>query len=325
MDPDIAEKFFRSYLNEQGLKFTVKGRVYTVKLDRTHKKWYDTEVLTCTFDTKVAKEKKIELLGVGNMIFDSMIAQYVDDVLVANLRIKGDHEEGLMEVNERLHELDKGKAVYRIDEEQRVGHFILFEVAIKTAHNKRRISVPLILLGDAVIPAEGFERNDFEMVEEDVRAGDVIEDGLAKLPYLLKGDLDDAEKEHHKDMEELIRIQTTHCEDQYTELQKKENMLLHKMEEERQKTISASSFAAKNKANDRIKELKRKHTELVEKNKQIEDLRMRELSVDAKVLSIAKIEFPVYVVGFEDNESYYYVPAVKRFQKREPMEQQVNG
>ena len=77
LDPEAMERFFKAYLEEHKLKFTLKKEVYTVHLDKTHEKWYDTKKLIGTFNSKIAKDKAIILFGVGTFIFDSMVSSSI--------------------------------------------------------------------------------------------------------------------------------------------------------------------------------------------------------------------------------------------------------
>ncbi len=327
MDPETLERFFVTYLKENDLDFTLKNRIYTIKFDKVHKKWFDKEKYACTFDPKIAKENGVPLIGVGTFLFDSMVARYVDKVMVSNLRLPS-HEEDIMEVNERLGDLKKEVALKIIEPRQEKGVFILFELLLQTAQRKQRMNVPVLVMEKMVIQAQGFECNAFEAVSEDVRIVDEVDKGVAALPTLLGETLEKALKEHEVRTEEQTDMQMQHNEDLYKELQKKETELLYKIEDMRQKMLSASSFATKNMCNLKMRELQRKLEELVIKNKEkratiqevfkteMKDIEKRDVHISAKVLCYAKVEFPLFEVSFQDGETYSYLPCLKKFFKK---------
>ena len=155
VDPELVEQFFKGYLDENKLKYSVKGKVYTVELDKTHQKWYNLQNLKCTFDPLSAKKESIELILPGNFIFDSMVSRYGDEVVVSNLKIPGNKQD-FIEVNEKLEDLGKKGVKYNISEEQGVGSYILFEVTVNTANHKQRFSLPLLVIGKKNFSAENF-------------------------------------------------------------------------------------------------------------------------------------------------------------------------
>ena len=147
------------------------------------------------------------------------------------------------------------------------------------------------------------------------------------LIKLIGTDLKKAENEHNKDMKELIEIQRQHAENKYYELQKEEDKILNKIDESENKAVKASSFSTRDKLIHQAKSLKKKHKKLVEKNKtkreeieslfdkQIEELKTRELNVEAKVLALAKLDFPYFSVKFNDDEEFYYFSFLGKFEK----------
>lgn len=329
MDHEVLEKFFVTYLKENGLEYSFKNRVYSIKFDKTHKKWFDKDRFSCTFDPKVAKERSIPLVGIGTFLFDSMVARYVDKVMISHLRLPS-HEDDIMQVNERLGDLRKESALKMIEPLSGSGAFILFELLLQTAQRKQRMNVPVIVTKEMVMPAKGFEANSFELIAQDIRIIDEIDRGLAALPGILGDTLEKALSEHEKTTLEQTDVQSQHNEGQYAELQKKERESQYKIEEMRQKMISASTFAAKNAANMKMRELQRKHEELLAKNKEkrlkiqetfqteIKDIERRDVHISAKVLCYAQVEFPYFNVAFLDGEEFYYLPCLKTFFKKAP-------
>lgn len=326
VNPELFEQFFKGYLEENKLKYSVKNNVYIVKLDKTHQKWYNLPNLKCTFDPLLAKKGFVELIQPGNFIFDSMVSRYGDEVVVSNLKIYGDKQD-LIKVNEKLEDLGKKGVRYNISEEQGVGSYILFEVTVNTANHTQRFSLPLLVMGKKTIYAENFAAANFVLVKDKFKV-EGIEQALGQITKLIGTDLKKAENEHNKDMKELNEIQRQHAEDQYYELKKGENKIINKIDESENKAVKASSFSTRNRLIHQAKSLKKKHKKLVEKNKnkreeikslfdkQIEELKTRELNVEAKVLALAKLDFPYFSVKFDDGEDFYYLSFLEKFENK---------
>jgi hypothetical protein len=325
VNPELVEQFFKGYLDENKLKYSMKSNVYRVELDKTHQKWYNLQNLKCTFDPLSAKKEFIELIQPGNFIFDSMVSRYGDEVVVSNLKIYEDKQD-LIKVNEKLEDLGKKGIKYNISEEQDVGSYILFEVTVNTANHTQRFSLPLLVMGKKTISAENFAAANFVLVEDKFKV-EGVEQALGQITKLIGTDLKKAEKEHNKDMKELIEIQRQHAENQYYELQKEEDKILNKVDELENKAVEVSSFSTKDKLIHQAKSLKKKHKKLAEKNKtkrkeieslfdkQIEELKTRELNVEAKVLALAKLDFPYFSVKFDDAEEFHYFSFLEKFEK----------
>ncbi|MCB9362917.1 hypothetical protein H6504_05760 [Candidatus Woesearchaeota archaeon] len=325
MDSELAQRFFESYLDDNKLKYKVKDSIYVVKLDRDHKRWWDMAELKCTFDQRTAKEKNIQLMGVGSFIFDSMVSKYTSGLNLSNLSLP-EHKQDLIELNDRLDELSKGSTSYMIEPVIGFGFYTMFEVVISGASQTDRFNVPLLFAQDQVFSAFGLERNKFEAVDMPLKDIDKdIEKAVEHLPIHLKAQLDEKEKEHDKAMNGLIRIQDEHVQSQYDELKQSEDNLQFKIDDAKNQVLDASSFSLKDKWNRKVKELERKLKLLVDKNnekrRKIKDefdaqqttLDRRELSIDAKLLAYAKLEFPLFTVKYEDSDNYYYIPALRKF------------
>lgn len=323
------EKFFVSYIKENNLDYKIKDRVYTVKLDKLHKKLYSTEddELKCTFDANIAKKRGAELIGLGTFIFDSMISKYSGEINISNLEVPFDDND-ILDVNDKIKDLNK-TCRYMIDEKDEVTNFIAFETTINTANNKQTISNQILITKEIVVEAKDFENNQFKSIKEDLSIDDKsIDKGLKFIEKIHKSEINKYEKEHYKDMEELKRIQTTHAEDQYKELQEEEDQALNKIEEAKSNAISASSFDTKDKWNTKAKQLKQKHEKLVEANKkkrekikqdfdkQISELECRELNVNVKITSYANVKMHFFKVNFDDGDVFYYFPTLKQFFKK---------
>ena len=326
MDLELAEEFFVDYLKKKKLDYEKKDRIYVVKLDRVHKRWYDTEFLRCTFDNKVAKEKNVALLGVGNIIFDSMLTQYLDHKYFSNLRIKKDTN-ALMDVNERLHELDKDSVSYKIDTKDINAVYFFFNIVVKSAKQKQSFQVPLFFINGKFISGQGFEHASVEDRKEPLKVGSEISLAIDEIPNQIQKELDEIQKEHEKEMKELNNIKMEYSDQKYIEIQKKEKKMKKKIEDLRERSLNARNFATRKKYVDQIKTQERKLKEFQDANKdkkaeikeefgeQSKDIDKRDIFVEADLIAYARVDMQIFTINFEDGDSYYYIPAVKRFIK----------
>jgi len=324
MDPESFEQFFIGYLEENRLDYSLKGGVYTVKLDKKHKKMYELD--KCTFDPLLAKNS-IQLLQPGNFVFDNIVTAY-KELVISNLKIIKKNS-NLMELNERLGELKKLGVPYKITEKQGVGEYIFFEINVKTANRKRIFLLPLLIFDDKVFSADKFVNAEFRLVKEGFKVKSVKE-ALLQINRFIGKDLAKAEKEQNKDMGELLEIQRQHAEEQYKELKLQEDKILNRVEELNEKSLNASSFLSRDKYIHQAKSLKKKHLVLVKKNsekreeikklfdKQIEELQTRELNVEANILALAKLDFPYFLIEFTDGDQFYYFGFLEKFEKKNP-------
>ncbi|NQV91237.1 hypothetical protein HQ489_02075 [Candidatus Woesearchaeota archaeon] len=322
MDPELIEEFFKCYLDENHLKYAVNQGIYTVTLDKKHQKWYDLK--KCTFDPLLAKGP-IQLIQPGNFIFDSMVCRYAD-VVVSNLRIPDDHDH-LFAVNEKLVDLNKGSVTYNISEEREIGTYIFFEIIVNTANRKQIFSLPMIVIGKRTFLADNFLKADFELVQEKFKVQGV-DQALGDIELFIGKDLVKAENEQDKDMKDLREIQHQHAEDQYSELQSEENKMLDRINSLENDAGYASTFSSKNRYMAQAKSLRKKHMLLIKKNqskrqeikglfdKQINELETRELQVEAKIVALAKVDFPYLLVTFADGDEFYYFPFLETFEKK---------
>lgn len=149
MNPQQLETFFVLYLQEKKIEYKIKDRIYTVKLDKTHQKWFSLKELVCTFDQNLARQKKCILLGIGTAIFDTMLTQYTNTSVVGHFKIKKNKKD-LLDVNERLAELNKPGIKYTITEDETTAEYFLFQTTIQSAKEKKTVITPLIILEKSI-------------------------------------------------------------------------------------------------------------------------------------------------------------------------------
>ncbi|GEM_PF-5221507 len=323
MDQELYERFFLLYLKEYNLKYKVKDRIYTVEFDSLHQRKFGLKMFVCTFDINMAQKKKVECLGVGHFMFDLMIAQCIDGPVYSHLQVPSQKAD-LLDVNEKISEIKKGVS-FRIEEGSEEMNYALFEVVLESANSRKTIILPLLQAKSFTTTAEDFERCEVVQLKEKIEIESSLKQGAKEIPSQISQELKEMEKKHEDEMKDLLSIQTKHSEDKYTELKKEEDNLRYKMEEAKSKAVEATTFAAKDKWMHKIKELKRKLDEVVEKNRkgrgeiketfnqQMTHLKRRDFSVQAQVIAFAKVMMSYFKVKFNDNSTYYYLPALKKF------------
>ncbi len=326
MDPEHLEKFVVLYLKSHNLKYKIKNRIYTISLDKAHERWFGSKELTCTFDQSLARTKKIILLGAGNSIVQTMLAAYTDKVVFTSLTLPKD-KQFLLDVNDKLSEHPKKGIKYMITEEFGTMEYVLFEVAISTAHEKNTSLNPLLLFQDHVLSAPGVEKTSLLDEPRDINYHEQLQKMVAELPMIMQESLAHAEQKHEQDMKELMRILTEHSENQYRELQKKEDEILNKIEELKEKSVKAASFDTRHDLDLKVKELRKKHSKQIENNqeartqikqdfdKEISSLKKRELNTTTRVVAYATIKAPYFKVQWSDKEADYYLPLLGHFVK----------
>ena len=325
MDAEILEKFFINYLEHSNLEYVIKNRIFTVKLDKMHKKLYSQEDdLVCTFDMNVSKKKKVLLLGLGNFIVDSIIGKYSNDVVISSVNIPKSDDD-ILGVNEKLPNL-KNRSKYLITEISEDCVYILFETNIKSAHDNSNISNNVLITKNGTFDAKNIFNSSFEDSTREVIINEkIINSGIKFVQDINSECLDTFEYVHYEDMKELKTIQEDHANNQYKELVLLEDNLRFKIKEARSKSVGASNFDVKAKWNDNVKKLKVKYEKLLLTNKnkrdkikklfdkQMIDLEKRELDVCVKVKIYADISMRYFHIGFEDGKEYYYFPFLKNF------------
>ena len=325
MDSEQIERFFIQYLEEAGLEYVSKDRIYTVKLDKYHKKLYSQEEdLVATFDVNIAQKKKISLLGLGTFIIDSIIAKYADEVSVTNIVLPL-NEDDIIEVNENLGSL-KNSSKYMISEVDDECTYILFETLVASANKNMTFLNPLLITKIGAIEASKLEENSFEDGAGKVTLNTKhIDKGVLFINNKNKLSIDKATKQHYKDMDELKKIQTEHAHTQYTEIESKEGKVRDQVENARSSSVSANSFDAKAKWNHATKRFNLKLDALIRNNKnkkrkikesfdkQMDELSHRELDTSIEIKIYANIKMRYFNVKFEDGCEYNYFPVLKRF------------
>jgi len=324
LNPESFERFFVAYLKEKDLEYSYNDSIYNVKLNKDLTKLYGESILTCTFDSNIARKKKITLMGLGTFIFDTIVGSYTDELLISNLRIAEDPEL-VYQVSDKLNELDKGSTAYNVNEVKETITYCYFEVTINTVHTKKMIGIPLIILKDQILYAS-LEEAEFEEAKGVVEIN--IDRALNEIPIVLQEEIKEAGIQHQKDMLELINIRDEHAQDKYNDISNKENELQDKIETCQDDMISAATFNSKRKLSEKLKSLKTKHLKLTNTNKvkkekiklefdlEKESLKKRELKIEAKLLAYAKIDMPYFIVNYADDTSYYYIPYTNRFFKK---------
>ncbi len=333
MDPELITIFFETYLKEKKLEYTLKNRIYTIKLDKQHQRLYATPQLICTIDPNISQKKNTSLVGKGTFLFESMVAPYTQEHVFTSLNIKTQKSD-LLDVNNRLALTGKPAAMrYKIEELKEHATYLLYEATIQTAEEKTRHILPILIGSQWHIAAQGFEKANFELNTSKNRTesnlSQSIKEGIKILPSILKKEITQAEQKHYNSFEKLQDIQTQNSEDLYKDLQRKELDLLNKIDEAKRKSIEASSFSVKRTWEDKARDLKKKLTELIEKNQQKRgkiklefgqqktELEIRELALSVDVLAAATVEMTLFEVTFADGDVFYYVPAIHRFAKKE--------
>ena len=327
MDSEKIERFFIQYLDDVGLEYISKDRVFTIKLDKIHQKLYSQEKdLLVTFDVNIAQKKNIQLLGLGTFIIDSIIAKYSGDVLVANL-IFPSNDDHIVEVNEGLESL-KNNSSYMISEVKDDFTYILFETNIRTANETVCFLDPVLITKNLIIEAPNLEDNIFEISSSNIDLNlKHINDSVLFINKKNKLSLNNLTKKHYKDMDELKKIQTEHANTQYKELEYKEQKIRDQIETARVKSISVASFNAKAKWDDAIKRFRKKLDKLITDNKkkkekikhlfddQIYELNHRELDTSIEIKTYANIKMDYFNLDYSDGTKYSYLPIIKKFIK----------
>ncbi|MFQ5474969.1 MAG: hypothetical protein ACE5DM_03985 [Candidatus Nanoarchaeia archaeon] len=323
MDPEQLERLFILYLKAHKINYEVKDRVFTVKFNKKDAELYGDKLIG-TFDTGVSQRKKVVLLGNGHFVFDSIVSKSLASPLFANLTIPTD-DDALIEVNERLHDVQNEGTQYYINELILTGLYGVFEVSLDSAAENRRIVRSLLVTDKFQTSAEKLENNEFKSKRGEFEVD--YNPFMKKLSEVLKKDLAEAEKEHDKKVAELVEIANAHAEAQYWEIQKEENIMRSKIDSTKDDAIRAATFDQKDKLNTKAKRLAQKLQKLIDKNEkrrepikkshdaEVAAIKKRKFGVEAKVLCLAQLEFQTFNVHFSDESDYYYIPAMKKFVK----------
>ncbi|MBI2572845.1 hypothetical protein HYV86_03220 [Candidatus Woesearchaeota archaeon] len=329
MDPELISIFFETYLKEKKLEYNLKNRVYTIKLDKQHQRLYATPTLICTLDQNISQKKNISLVAKGTFLFESMVVQYAQTHAFTSITIPSKKQD-LLDANNHLPDTGKPASMkYKMEDLQENATYILYEVTIKTAQEKNRIILPLLIGPHWHLRAEGFEKAEMSVSKKELSLRAALEKSIQLLPKILEKELAQAQEKHYESFENLKDIQTQHSEDLYKDLQRKEQDLMNKIDDAKRKSVEASSFTTKKTWEDKARDLKKKLAELIEKNKekreQIKEefgqqktqLDLRELAVNVQVLAAASVDIVTYQVSFADGNIFYYIPALQKFVKKE--------
>jgi hypothetical protein len=328
MNPENLEKLFLLHLKLEKIKFSTKGRVYEIDFTKKDAELYGKKV-KCTFDPTVAKEKKVELLGRGSLIFDTIVGKYLDGVVVTDIEIKKNRDD-LMLVNENLSELKKGSTGYNIDEKLCDGEYCLFRISFKTAAETKQIIKSFFLFKEFSTQADGFESLEFEKSSNNsLNYSDNYSEKKFKslIESTLKDEISEANEKHKAKVAELVEIVLAHAETQYKEIHDKLNIAKSKIEDTRDEMVRAPNFTKKAKLNDKIKRMTqklRKSEKSSNKKKdeikklhdvEIEAIRKRKFIVEADPVAYASVKMPVFTVVFKDNSNYFFIPCISKFIK----------
>lgn len=320
-----SELFFKLYLEEHKLKYKLKDDIYTVKLDSTHQKWFNSKELKLTFNPKI-KSDNLHLLNEGHSFINTMAMQHLDEVPIASLKIK-DNKDGLKELNERLTEVNDLNAIYQIDEKQETCVFTYFEIMVNTAKNKFRFKIPLIEIQNEIIDATGIEESEFINSEILPSPEKKYMKLFNELTNIMKPKLDKFWKQHEEEIHELSEIQFEYNDQLFAELKKKETIYLIKIQEKEMAEIGANTFSQKSRLKEEIRKLKKKHKDLVEANKskrlkitldsevQMSALKKRDLNTQVDILAYAEINLNYYQINYENKDNYLFIPCLHKFVK----------
>jgi len=318
VDPQSLEELFHLYLEKNKVEYTEKEGIYTVKFKKKDAELFGEEI-KATFNS--SKKTDAQLLGIGNLIFDNIVSRSMISPIYGNFKLVT--ENVLMEANEKLPELEE-KGEYRIEEGKTKALFVLWEINIRSAAENIHLVRPLIKIDDKVFHAEGIETCEFEAMDEEFNVR--LEDFAKHLEKHLKKEIDASRKAHDQKIKELVEIAMAHAESQYLELQNGEQKLRDKIEETRDKMVSASNFDAKDKYNQQIKKLTTRVNKLVEDNKvdreaikklhddEADTIRAREMDMDVRAVCTAQIEMPLLTIKYSENK-YLYISCLKKFFK----------
>jgi hypothetical protein len=324
MDLEQLETFFKLYLDEAGLKYKLKERIYRIILDKEHKKLFGSTTLAVTFDAPTAKKIGVQLIGIGTFIFDALVVKYTQGMVAGNVEVPH-NKRAILDVDERLPDLKREGQDYNIEESTADAIYVLFEIRISTAKRKMRRVVPILQTKEGCYDGTGFEKANMKLIKKEFKPKAEIEKAITCVPALLGAELTDAEKEHDTDMKELLAIQEAHCQEKYKEIQLEEDKVKSKILEMEDKAVSANSFDSQANYSHKVKTLKTKLEKLVKKNekkretiKQDSDrerlaVKQRELSVTADILSVVKVDnLQTFIVKYKD-ASFTYIPILGRF------------
>ncbi len=326
MNSEKIAQFVLMYCNEHKLKYTKKDRIYTIKLNSAHQKWFETKELNITFDPNMPKSKKIQFIDSTSKILQVLTANYITRVPFTSLTYsKKKHQ--LLDANERVLDLPKKGITCVFEEKQITAYYFLLELTYQTSQGTKSKLIEVLNTANQVTIVDEIELEEAKKNNKPVTYNNVLRITLEHLPKILQNDLESIEEEHLEKVGELATITQDNSEEKYKELQIKEDTLLFKMEELKEKSIRASSFDTRRNLDDKIRDLKKKHQELVEKNKITrEEIRSefekektqftkRETKIEVEVQSVCELDMPIIQANFQDGDIYYYVPIIGKFIK----------
>lgn len=321
MRQDEIKRFFELYLEVHSLDYKKKSDVYTVKLDKEHKKLLDRDTLVCTLDETLAQKMNIEHITNGKSVFTTLLSSYIDFHASSSLHLES-HKEDLNEVNEKLSELNE-KGNYLIEEKREIMTYMLFEVCLKIIQGTTTLTQSVLFSSTFTCNANGIEECQFTDAHKEVDIF-VPKNINAFIEKELQKEIQEAEHSHDQQVKALLEIQQQHAEDKHKELDREEDKLRYKIQEAREGALSAISFDSKNNWQIKEKTLQRKLEKLVASNqkkrerihKELQDekqiIMQKEAHMTLKLQAFAEIDMPYFTVKYS-SKTYTYLPCLHKF------------
>ncbi len=331
MDSEKIEQFVLTYCTEHKLKYTQKNRIYTITLNAAHQKWFGEKELQITFDPNIPKSKKIHLIDATSQILHTLTANYITRTPATSL-IYPKTKQQLLDANEKLLELPKKGIKYHLEEKFATAHYIFGELTIIGSNGPKTTLIPILhiqkseaLQNSITSCAKTLDFAHTTQGKNKVDCSEIIQNLITSLPKSCQAELATIEEEHQEKVTELSTITQDNSADKYQELQQKEDAILNKIEELKEKSVRASNFDTRRNLDDKIRDLKKKHQELVEKNQAIrekikqefdkekKEITSRDLKGELTVQAYAQIDIPIIIANFEDQSQWVYLPIIHKF------------
>ncbi len=331
MDSEKIEQFVLTYCTEHKLKYSQKNRIYTITLNAAHQKWFGEKELNITFDQNLPKSKKIHLIDATSSILHTLTANYITRTTVTSLIFpKTKHQ--LLDANEKLLELPKKGIKYHLEVVSTTAQYLFTELTVIGSNGAKTTLIPILhiqksnlLQTNITTCAKNIDLDHTIQGKDTINCQTQINEIILNIPTSCKKELDVIEEQHQEKVTELASITQDNSIDKYTELQQKEDAIINKIEELKEKSVRASNFDTRRNCDDKIRELKKKHQELVEKNKTIREsikkefdkeqteITKRDLIGEMVIQAYATIEMPMIIANFEDNDQWVYLPILNQF------------
>lgn len=290
------ERFFVLYLNKNKLKYTLADDIYKVKTDSKHKKWWGTEELVCTFNSS---KKGVMQMGMGNVVLDSMLTQFMDTHVKASL-FQAEHPEFLEHLSPPIEPV-------RLD-----AVFMYVDIAAKTAKQNINEKKKFLQVGTKIK-----EVKDVQLLHMSIKKDPVEQHILPKIEQMYS---DKLSARHIQEKKELMEIQESHSDAQFKEVQAEERRLELQIEELKEQQISAPTFEVQDSIRLKISRIRQRLENIKESNEskrqdikelfgeQKASIERRELKLKVIPRVILRLSLPAYKV-----KKGLYVPFIRDF------------